>query len=118
MEPQTTSWTDPFAGFKAAQREGWGFLAPLEMITTPAAAKHVRFAGVQPRQRVLDVGCGTGVVAVTAACLGAETTGLDLTPAHLEKAIDNARAANVSIEFREGDVEAPSLQGCQFRRRA
>ena len=91
---------------KAAQREGWSFFAPLEMITTPAAAKLVRFAGVGTGQKVLDVGCGTGVVAVTAARLGAVVTGLDLTPALLEKAGQNAELAGVSIEFHEGDVEA------------
>lgn len=105
---------DPFAAFKAAQREGWAFFAPLELITTPAAAKLVRFAGVQAGQKVLDVGCGTGVVSVTAARLGAETTGLDLTPALLEKARENAQVANVSIDFREGDVEALPFKDASF----
>jgi SAM-dependent methyltransferase len=105
---------DPFAQFKATQREGWGFFGPLEFITTPAAAKLVRFAGVQRGEKVLDVGCGTGVVSVTAARLGAETTGLDLTPALLEKAVDNADVAGVSIEFREGDVEALPFKDSSF----
>jgi SAM-dependent methyltransferase len=98
--------TDPFAKMKAAQREGWAHFAPLEFITTPAAAKLVRFAEVQPGQKVLDVGCGTGVVSVTAARLGATVTALDLTPALLEKARENAQIAGVSVEFHEGDVEA------------
>src|SRR5262249_20213629 len=96
---------DPFAQMKAAQREGWAFFAPIEVLTTPAAFKLVRFAGVQAGERVLDVGCGTGVVAITAARLGAMATGLDLTPALLEKALLNAEMAGVSIEFHEGDVE-------------
>src|SRR6476469_5789602 len=98
--------TDAFAQMKAAQREGWSFFAPLELLTTPAAFKLVRFAGVRPEQKVLDVGCGTGVGAITAARLGAVVTGLDLTPALLEKARQNADIAGVSIEFHEGDVEA------------
>ncbi len=97
--------TDPFAQFKAAQREGWALFAPLEALTIPAAAKLVTFAGVRPGDTVLDVGCGTGVVAVTAACRGAKVTGLDLTPALLERAKYNAAQAGVSIEFLEGDVE-------------
>jgi SAM-dependent methyltransferase len=105
---------DPFAEFKAAQREGWGFFAPLELVTTPVAAKLVRFAGVQAGQKLLDVGCGTGVVAVTAARLGAQTTGLDLTPALLEKARENAAIAGVSIEFHEGDVEALPFKDAGF----
>jgi SAM-dependent methyltransferase len=105
---------DPFAKMKAAQREGWAFFAPLELITTPAAAKLVRFAGVQPGQKVLDVGCGTGVVAVTAARLGATVTALDLTPELLEKARENAQIAKVSIEFLEGDVEALPFKNGTF----
>ena len=54
---------DPFASFKAAQREGWALFAPLETLTTPPAGALVAFAGVRPGQAVLDVACGTGVVA-------------------------------------------------------
>jgi SAM-dependent methyltransferase len=106
--------TDPFAQMKAAQREGWAFFAPLEWLTTPAAFKLVRFAGVQAGQKLLDVGCGTGVVAVTAARLGAAVTGLDLTPALLEKARQNAEMAGVSIEFHEGDIEALPFKDATF----
>jgi SAM-dependent methyltransferase len=99
---------------KAAQREGWAFFAPLEMLTTPAAFKLVRFAGVQSGEKVLDVACGTGVVAITAARLGATVTGLDLTPALLEKARQNAELARVSIEFHEGDVEGLPFKDASF----
>lgn len=98
--------TDPFAGFKAAQREGWALFAPLETITTMPAGLLVQFAGVKAGERVLDVACGTGVVAVTAARLGAQVRGLDLAPALLERARQNAQIAGVDIDFVEGDVEA------------
>jgi ubiquinone/menaquinone biosynthesis C-methylase UbiE len=98
--------TDPFAAFKAAQREGWALFAPLETSTTPTAAALVQFAGVSATDRVLDVACGTGVVAVTAARAGAHVQGLDLAPALLERARHNAALAGVDIEFLEGDVEA------------
>lgn len=91
--------------FKAAQREGWKHFIPLEAWTTPTAARLVRFAGVHAGQRVLDVACGTGVVAVSAAKLGAQVNGLDLTPELLARARENAQLAEVSIDFREGDAE-------------
>lgn len=65
MQPPGDSLTQ----FKQAQRESWAHFAPLEIFTTPSAAHLVRFAGVSAGMRVLDVGCGTGVGAVTAARL-------------------------------------------------
>jgi cyclopropane fatty-acyl-phospholipid synthase-like methyltransferase len=58
---------DPFESFKAAQKLGWAHFAPLEMSTTTVAARLVKHARVHVGQCVLDVACGTGVVAVTAA---------------------------------------------------
>lgn len=49
--------------------------------------------------------CGTGVVAVTAARLGAHVTGVDLTPELLAVARENAQTAGVQVEFHEGDCE-------------
>ena len=94
---------DAIAKFKDAQRQGWKHFAPLEALTTPAAARLVKFANVRAGQNVLDVGCGTGVVAVTAARIGARVHGIDLTPELLERARENARIANVQIDFWEGD---------------
>lgn len=94
--------TDPFVQFKAQQREGWALFAPLEGFTTPPAAKLVRFAGVAAGQVVLDVACGTGVVAVTAARSGASVRGLDLSPVLLERAAQNARIAAVDVESSLG----------------
>ncbi|HSU69540.1 MAG TPA: class I SAM-dependent methyltransferase [Tepidisphaeraceae bacterium] len=94
-----------FQQFKSAQREAWAGFAVNEGFTTPPAAELVKFAGVGPNDRVLDVGCGTGVVAITAARKGAKTAGLDLTSALLERARQNAAIAGVEVEFEEGDVE-------------
>jgi ubiquinone/menaquinone biosynthesis C-methylase UbiE len=96
---------DPFESFKVAQRQNWAHFAPLEAITTPTAARLVQRAGIHSGQRVLDVACGTGVVSVTAARLGAHVTGLDLTPELLERARENSRIGELEIEWLEGDVE-------------
>ena len=97
---------DPYAEFKANQRQAWGLFAPLEAVTTIPAAALVKHARVRAHQRVLDVGCGTGVVALTAARAAAKVSGLDLSPVLIELAKKNARVAGVDIDFREGDVEA------------
>lgn len=97
---------DPIATFKENQREGWSTFTPLESITGTVAPRLVRFARITGGQRVLDAACGTGVVALTAARKGAHVTGLDLTPALLQRARENATMVGVSIDFHEGDVEA------------
>src|SRR5437764_8748532 len=106
MNPSSQAQSsDPFANFKQKQREGWSHFHPLAAMTTPTAAKLVNFAGIKAGQRVLDVACGTGVVAVTCARRGARVTGLDLTPELLESARENAKLAAVEIDFHEGDAE-------------
>ena len=96
---------DPIAEFKEAQKKSWAHFAPLESVTTPTAARLITHARVQAGQRVLDVGCGTGVAAVTAARRGASVTGIDLTPELLELARENSRVAEVAVDWHEGDVE-------------
>jgi len=105
---------DVLARFKDAQKQAWAHYAPLEVATTPTAARLVRHAGVRTGQRVLDVACGTGVVAVTAARLGARVTGLDLTPELLERARENSRIAKTKIDWHEGDVEKLPFEDAAF----
>ena len=106
--------TDPFAAFKAAQREGWALFSPLAAFTTPAAAALVDFAGIRAGQQVLDVACGTGVVAITAARAGAHVKGLDLSPALLVDARRNAAVIDADIEFVEGDAESLPYPDASF----
>jgi ubiquinone/menaquinone biosynthesis C-methylase UbiE len=96
---------DTFEAFKEAQKQGWAHFAPLQMVTTIPAARLVKFAGVRAGQRVLDVACGTGVVAVTAARIGAKVSAIDLTPELLERARENSQIAGVEVDWREGDAE-------------
>ena len=95
------------AEFKEHQRAMWASFAPSAIFTTPVAAHLVAFAGVQAGMKILDVGTGTGVVAITAARHGAHVTGLDLTPELLEQAKEDAAiAGQTDIEWLEGDAEA------------
>src|SRR5215469_13317035 len=89
---------DSFEAFKSAQKQGWAHFAPLEVTTMLPAVRLVKFAGVSSGARVLDVACGTGVVALTAARLGANVTGLDPTPELLERARLNSGLANVGVK--------------------
>ena len=96
---------DPFSQFKEMQKQAWMHFAPLQAHTTAAAARLVKHALIRPGSNVLDVACGTGVVAITAARLGAKVSGLDLTPELLAHARENANIAKVEVKWHEGDVE-------------
>jgi SAM-dependent methyltransferase len=97
---------DAIATFKEQQKKTWSTFAPSEIFTCACAGRLVTFAGVRAGQTVLDVGCGTGVVALAAARTGARVTGSDLTPELLVRARENAAIAGVEISWQEADVEA------------
>ena len=83
----------------------WSTFGPFENVTGLAAPKLIEFAKVHSGDKVLDVGCGTGVVALTAARHGAVTSGSDLTPELIKQAINNAKVAELDIDFQIADVE-------------
>lgn len=61
-------------------------------------------------QRVLDAGCGTGVMAVELARRGADVLAIDISESLVGHAADNARrAGGKQPEFRVGDMLDPGL---------
>jgi SAM-dependent methyltransferase len=105
---------DPIVQFKENQKAAWSTFATLESVTGTAAPRLVKFAGIEKGAEVLDVGCGTGVVALTAARIGAKVTGVDLTPELLARATENAALMQVEVTWQEGDAEALPLPDAKF----
>lgn len=70
--------------------------------------------GIKPGARLLDVGCGSGQVALIAARAGATVTGCDIATNWLEQARTRAAAAGLEITFEEGDAEALPYKDGQF----
>src|ERR671930_1040487 len=56
------------------------------------------------RARVLDVGCGTGFLALRFAELGHTVTGIDLAPQMIARAHGKAEQEALQVEFRVGDA--------------
>lgn len=97
-----------------------GFVKPqaaLEQYQTPAplAARllhHALMRGDICGKRVLDLGCGTGVLAIGASLIGAgEVTGIESDAAAIRVAVRNAAMLGADIRFIKADVRDPSLEG-------
>src|SRR5947209_13863174 len=58
----------------------------------------------QPPRRVLDVGCGTGFLAIRFAELGHTVTGIDLAPQMIDQARGKAEQGGLQVDFRIGDA--------------
>ncbi|MEP6766037.1 MAG: class I SAM-dependent methyltransferase [Gemmatimonadaceae bacterium] len=71
----------------------------------PGSAEFVARLSLLQGERVLDVACGTGNLAIPAARAGALATGVDIAPNLIEQAINNAARAEVAARFEVGDAE-------------
>jgi ubiquinone/menaquinone biosynthesis C-methylase UbiE len=77
----------------AAERAAWDRILDLVL------------AGKGPLD-ALDVGCGTGFLALELAARGHRVTGVDFAPAMIAQARDKAAAQGLPIRFEEADAEA------------
>lgn len=96
------------AGLASAQTEAAPRLdVPYVPTPQPVVDKMLELASVGRRDVLYDLGCGDGRIVITAAKRrGARGTGIDIDPARIEEAVENARSAGVSsrVNFRQGDL--------------
>ena len=77
-------------------------------------AELVELLAPRPGERWLDVATGTGGVALAAARSGAAVTGLDITPALLERAAADAAAAGLEVALVEGTADELPFEDAAF----
>ena len=75
----------------------------------------LRMAGVTAADEVLDVACGAGAVACAAAGVARQVTGIDLTPAMIERATSlQAERGLENLEWHVGDVARLPFRADRF----
>ena len=87
------------------------------VLFAPVAEQMVSGTALPPQARVLDIACGTGIVARTAAsrlCGQGQITGLDLNPAMLRVARRVSDAAGLAIDWVQGDAQALPFPDAAF----
>jgi SAM-dependent methyltransferase len=70
--------------------------------------------GVDPGTSLLDVACGSGQLALIAASMGANVSGVDIATNSILAARGRAAAEGYDIRFDEGDAEALPYEAASF----
>jgi 2-polyprenyl-6-hydroxyphenyl methylase/3-demethylubiquinone-9 3-methyltransferase len=114
--------------FSALAEDWWnpkGSMAPLHRIN-PARLGFLRQTltahfdrdarDLRPFQglRILDIGCGGGLISEPLTRLGAAVTGIDAAEANIAVARAHARGAELEIDYRQASAEELSAAGERF----
>jgi 2-polyprenyl-6-hydroxyphenyl methylase / 3-demethylubiquinone-9 3-methyltransferase len=114
FEAMAAEWWDPNGKFKPLH-----MLNPcrLDYITTQIAAEYDRdltkpapFAGL----RILDIGCGGGLLSEPMARLGATVVGADAAPRNIPVAQLHAEQSGLTIDYRVTTAEDMAAAGERF----
>ncbi len=114
FEAMAADWWDPNGKFKPLH-----MLNPcrLDYITRQIAAEFDRdlsadlpFRGL----RILDIGCGGGLLSEPMARLGAEVVGADAAPRNIPVAQIHAEQSGLTIDYRVTTAEAIAAKGEEF----
>jgi ubiquinone/menaquinone biosynthesis C-methylase UbiE len=103
------------AGFVARFYDAFGWLVTLGH-EDKRNSEIVRKAGVQPGERVLVVGCGTGAQTIPAAEVAGSgnVAGIDPSPDMLFRAREKAARKKLDIDFRSAAIERLPFDDARF----
>ena len=121
MSARTDEGSDPEA--LAWQAGVWDrisqlYLQEIDKRFAPVVERVIRRAGLEPGHNILDLGTGTGAVALLAAPLvgpAGQATGVDISTEMLDLARQRAAKLGLTnLDFQEGGAEAIPAEGASF----
>lgn len=114
MQPQPDA-TD-FQALKARMKAMWtaGDFSQIAPFIASEGEQFIVRLNLQPGDKLLDVACGTGNLAIPAARAGAIVTGVDIAPNSLAVASERAQQEGLRVQFDEGDAEELPYADGQF----
>ena len=114
FEAMAAEWWDPAGKFRPLHQMN---PCRLDYITRQISAEYGRdltrplpFAGL----RILDIGCGGGLLSEPMARLGAEVVGADAAPRNIPVARIHAEQSGLTIDYRNTTAEALAAAGERF----
>lgn len=100
-----TAELEKFSALANAWWDPTGPMRPLHAIN-PARTAWVKQLAPLQGKKVLDVGCGGGLLTESLARSGARVTGIDLASASLTVAREHAQTSGLNIDYIESSAEA------------
>jgi SAM-dependent methyltransferase len=92
------TWTDGAAGWVANE-------ALFDAVFAPVTAAILNAAAIEPGQRLLDVGCGSGTLLAAGVAAGAAAVGIDISPTMVDAARRRVPRATLLV----GDAQTADL---------
>lgn len=116
LNPPVTTPTLDLPTIKARQKATWesGDFGQIAKSIEPAAAELMSRLPLRRGDKLLDVACGNGNLAVIAARAGCVVQGLDFASNLIAQARQRARAEKLDITYTEGDAEAMPYPDAKF----
>lgn len=106
FERMATEWWDPDGKFRPLHKFGPVRLGYIRDIACSHFNRDPKAERPLAGLRLLDIGCGGGLLSEPMARLGADVAGVDPVPTNIEVARRHAEAAGLEIDYRATTAEA------------
>ena len=108
------TWWDPNGSMAPLHRLNPARLGFLRQTLAKHFDRDARSLGPFHGLRILDIGCGGGLISEPLARLGAAVTGIDASEANIAVARAHARGADLEIDYRLASAEELAAAGERF----